>query len=485
MHLAGLAIMDLDLLTDAEGRELIDALKRQVDRFQTPGIDVYVSGGLVVVAPIGVMLSLLYVRVLLPALLAIFPTRRSAQPQAAYIQNRLSGALVQLGSFATRRARLVGGACVAIIAVGAVGVSQLRISQFPMNWFPENDPMRLAGEFIDRELRGANTLEVVIHTGRENGLHDPEIMRRIERTMQEAEKYDDGEIYVAKALSIVDIAKESHKALNENRQTFYAIPSERELLAQELLLFENSGSDDFEKFTDSSFRLARVSLRLPMVDDLHFPVLVAAIEDLFHEAMGDGMTIETTGLGTLFGRTFSVINITMARSYLLAFVIITHLMILLIGNLRQGLVSMLPNLLPIFLTLGLMGASGISLDNSTLLVGCIIIGLAVDDTIHFMHKFQRYYSQSGDPELAVRNTLETTGTALFFTTLVLTSGFMVMTLAYMRNIMAFGMLAAFATIVAFLADVVLAPALLVLISRPGDAASSSEVEAPMNEEAGP
>jgi predicted RND superfamily exporter protein len=126
---------------------------------------------------------------------------------------------------------------------------------------------------------------------------------------------------------------------------------------------------------------------------------------------------------------------------------------------------MIPNLLPIWLTLGLMGLLGIPLDNSTLLVGCVLIGLAVDDTIHFMHKFQRYFAASGDARRAVRETLETTGAALLFTTLVLTSGFAVMTLGYMKLSKEFGLLATFAAAAAFVADLLVAPALMALATR--------------------
>jgi predicted RND superfamily exporter protein len=126
---------------------------------------------------------------------------------------------------------------------------------------------------------------------------------------------------------------------------------------------------------------------------------------------------------------------------------------------------MVPNLAPILLTLGLMGWLGIPLDMTTTLIGGIIIGLAVDDTIHFMHRFNRYYEQSGDPAQAVRETLETTGTAMLFTSVVLAAGFLVFLLAYMQNIVGFGLLCAFATAVAFLADITLAPALMVLVTR--------------------
>jgi predicted RND superfamily exporter protein len=107
----------------------------------------------------------------------------------------------------------------------------------------------------------------------------------------------------------------------------------------------------------------------------------------------------------------------------------------------------------------------ISLDHTTILIGAIIIGLAVDDTIHFMHKFQRYYAETGDAPTAIRETLTTTGAAMLFTTLALCCGFFIFTSAYLSNIARFGLLCGIATIVAFLADIVLAPALVVLATH--------------------
>jgi hypothetical protein len=126
---------------------------------------------------------------------------------------------------------------------------------------------------------------------------------------------------------------------------------------------------------------------------------------------------------------------------------------------------MAPNLAPVLLTLGLMGWLDVPLDMATLLIGGIIIGLAVDDTIHFMHRFNQYYEEVREPGWAVRETLRTTGTAMLFTSVVLCGGFLVYVRAYMVNVATFGVLAAFATMTAFLADVTLAPALMVLVTR--------------------
>jgi len=109
---------------------------------------------------------------------------------------------------------------------------------------------------------------------------------------------------------------------------------------------------------------------------------------------------------------------------------------------------------------------GNDLDAFTLLIGSIAIGLAVDDTIHFMHNFRRYYQRSGDIRESVRETLASTGQALLFTSLVLSTGFFLYMMASMRVLFYFGLLTGFTIIVAFLADVILAPALMALAVRP-------------------
>ena len=111
-----------------------------------------------------------------------------------------------------------------------------------------------------------------------------------------------------------------------------------------------------------------------------------------------------------------------------------------------------------------MGFANMNLDLSNILIGSIIIGLAVDDTVHFFYNFRRYYNQTGDVEQAVRETLLTTGRALLFTTLVLVSGFIVFVVSDMRNLINFGGITCLAIVTALLADLLLAPALMTVFS---------------------
>ncbi len=417
------------------------------------------------IAPIGVMLALAYTLVLLPAVLSIVPLRAPKAHNDRSMSNALTRALVRTGDFSADYPVHVLVGTAVFVAFFAYGASLAKFSHRATDWFPKDDPIRVAALLIDDRLRGSMSLEVVLDTGRENGLHDPNVLSRIEAASRYAETIQGGELYVGKATSIVDIIKETHQALNENRHDFHRLPDNRQVIAQELLLFENSGVDDLEEIVDTQFQTTRLSLRVPFVDAMAYGPFIEGVRSDLAGILGDDIEIEMTGFIPVLSRVVAAVITSMARSYLLAIMIITPLMILLLGQVRLGVMSMIPNLIPVVTTVGFMGWLGIPIDATTMMIGAMVIGLAVDDTIHFMHKFRVYYTESGNSKLAIRATLESTGTALLFTSLVLTGGFGVFMLASMVNTQNFGFLAAMGAIAAFAADLLVAPALMTLATR--------------------
>jgi predicted RND superfamily exporter protein len=426
------------------------------------------------VAPFGVFFAFVFSMTLLPALIGIFPL--GARPFGGTLPggNLAERILVSIGGLAaTRPVAVLGFSLAATLAIG-VGIFQVRFSHDPLKWLSPDHKSRIASELIDEHLRGASTTEVVIDTRRENGMQNPDVLLGIKRAIAEVEGLDRGDLFVGKASSLIDIVQETHQALNRNDSAFYAIPRDPALVAQELLLFENSGSDDLERVTDSQFRYGRVTLRMPSVDAIAYEPFLAEVAGVFREALGPEVDVSITGRNSLSSRTFSAMITSMARSYMVALAIITPLMMLLIGNVRLGLISMIPNLMPVFVTLSVMGMLGWSIDASSIVIGSIIIGLAVDDTIHFLHRYQGEIQSCGDSRLAVERTMRTTGSALLFTSLVLASGFVVMGYtATMHNSVVFGYVTAIGIGAAFVADILITPALIVLAVP--EAASDSEI----------
>ncbi len=177
------------------------------------------------------------------------------------------------------------------------------------------------------------------------------------------------------------------------------------------------------------------------------------------------MSIQITGIMALFGRILYAAIHAAAQSYIIAMGVITLMMILLIGDLRLGLISMIPNLGPILVVLGVMGWFDIPLDMFTMLIASIAMGLAVDDTVHFMYHFKEYFKQTGSVKEAVGHTLHTAGRAMLTTSIVLSAGFFIFIFASMNNVFFFGLMTGLAILLALAGDLFLSPALMALANR--------------------
>jgi predicted RND superfamily exporter protein len=415
-------------------------------------------------ASVGVMLALFYTIILIPALLAIIPIKAKIRPQDH--RSLFDRFIDWVTDFSTGHPKAIATVSAVLILISLIAATRLNFSHDVLKWQPDKSPVRIATQKINKELKGSVTLEVILDTGRENGLYDPMILKKLDRLAEEIEQIEMGDLFVGMASSVADILKEIHQALNENRPEFYSIPDNPKLIPQEFLLFENSGSDDLEDVIDSRFQIARFTIKVPWLDALKYAPFLKDIETRFRDAFGKDADITITGLMTLFCRALTAAIHSMGKSYAIAAGVITIMMILLIGSLRIGLISMLPNLAPIIVIMGVMGLFGLPLDMFTMLIGSIAIGMVVDDTVHFMHNFRRYYNETGDVTEAVRRTLHTAGRAMLVTTVVLSLGFFVLMLASMNNVFYFGMLTGITILLALLADFLIAPALMAIFIKP-------------------
>ncbi|MDE0698698.1 MAG: efflux RND transporter permease subunit, partial [Boseongicola sp.] len=430
---------------------------------------------------IGILIALVYTLVLLPAGLAMIPSRAmqtvASAGRASALTDRVLAAFARFG---VRNAVPIVCAFLVVATVAFGFAAQLRFSHDVLSWLPEDWPVHRATRAIDRDLGGSVSLEVVLDTGNENGLHDRGTLLRLDALKRDIETESSGPTKVGAVLSVADLLKEIHQALNENRTEFHRIPENPALIPQEFLLFENSGSDDLEDLVDFQFSRARFSMRVPWQDTLNYPPFIRDVEERFANAFGSSADVTVTGIMSLLSRTLENTIRSAARSYLIAGVVITLMMIALIGRVGTGLISMLPNFTPILLTLALMQVAGIPLNLFTMLVGSIAIGLAVDDTVHFMHHFHRHLERTGSVEHAVHETLQTSGRAMLLTSAVLTAGFFIFCLADMRNLVDFGFLTGITIVTALAADFVLAPALMALryrsLRRPEASAQQGETE---------
>ncbi|MCA9505827.1 MAG: MMPL family transporter [Myxococcales bacterium] len=412
-------------------------------------------------AALGAAVSVVFALTLLPALLVLLPIAPKADRESPFVQ----GLLGRLAGFSARHAWPIVGATAALTLCAFGLMSLLRVSSNPTSWLPADHPYRVASDFAEARFGGGQSYELLIETGREGGVKEPAVLSAIESLDEVVADHRARGARLTHTSSIVEIVKESHQALHGDDPAYYVIPQDEALVAQELLLFENGGADDLEKVVDPAFTRTHVTLKTTWRDGVHLARFIRESQADFQAKVAGLASLEITGLSAVVSRTVDATTESMLRSYALALALITPLMMLLIGSLRAGLVSMVPNLVPIAMTLGLMGLLDIPIDMFTLLAGCIAIGLAVDDTIHFIAGFRRYLAQGHDAVRAVDLTMQSTGRALLFTSVVLTSGFLVLTLSSLLNLQQVGILTSFAIASAFLLDVTVTPALLVLTHR--------------------
>jgi predicted RND superfamily exporter protein len=414
-------------------------------------------------AAAGVGLALVYTIVMLPAMLALTPLKSPV----AIAKGRATMDRILLGvaRFSTSHPIKIVVISMIVFVVFTPAIFRLKFSHNIVEYFPDSMPYRHDLAFIDRSLKGSVTLELVLDTALEDGLYDPGILKQIDNFCRQTEQIQRPDISVGKVYAVTDVLKEIHRALNENNPKFYRVPGNRRVIAQEFFLFENSGSDDLERIVDSRFSKTRITIKTPWVDAVICRGFIREIDQKMRSFGIGQANLHVTGLMSLMVRAIIAAIYSMAKSYVIALVVITILMIFLIGDWKIGLLSMIPNLLPIFITMGLMGLSGNPLDLNSIMIGSIALGVVVDDTVHFMYNFQKYYNNSSDPYFAVRETLLGTGRALLITSLVLSTGFFILMFASLNHLIRFGFFTGIAILIALLADFLLVPSMMVLIRR--------------------
>ena len=422
-----------------------------------------------VFASSGVLIGLLFNLVLLPALIASMKIKPHTAKEDAQEHTQMDKMLLSISRISTGYPKAIIAVSTLMIVVAIAFASQLRFSHYPLIWFPEDHASRVATEVVDDKLKGSITMEIVIDTGRENGLYEPAVLNKIEQATDYLNSVQTQDFYVGKTLSLVDVLKETNRALNENKSEYYVVPQDKNLVAQELFLFENSGSDDLEDFVDASFSKARITVKLPYVESLGYNKFLTEWQTYFNQQFDGVADVRFTGISVLLSTIMEKAIHSSAVSYVIAFGLISIMMIALIGNVKIGLISMIPNMLPILFLSTIMVIFDMPLDMFTMLIGAIALGLAVDDTVHFMHNFRRYELEYNDVDKAVRLTLMGTGRAIVVTSIVLSVGFLVLLFASMSSMFNFGVLTASAIFIALLADFFLVPAIMkLLIHNKGD-----------------
>ncbi len=356
----------------------------------------------------------------------------------------------------------------AVVFLGCLyGTSLVRIDSNISELTREGSSLRTAYGVVDQHMAGAQNLEIMIDTGRIDGLLEPEVLQAVDRFQQLiAERYPE---QVSRSYSLANVVKDTNQIMNNDDPQFYRIPDSQIMIAQLLYLFNSANPEDRRSLVSDDYSRSHITLNAYNAGSWQyqqfFDELSRDIDTLFAPlySANPQLHLNVTGTIPLMMRATDEIANSQYSSFLLALAVISVIMILTLGSLQAGLISIVPNLIPPLLAFGLMGLLDIPLDTDTLLIAPVIIGIAVDDTIHFMTHYRLEYASSGSRDQALRSTLNDVGQAVLFTTLVLGLGFAILSFSDYLGMAKIGIFGSLAIFVALLCDLLLLPAMIMVL----------------------
>jgi predicted RND superfamily exporter protein len=430
---------------------------------------------------VGILVILVFTLVTMPALLSIMQVVSGVKKgEANYEASIYNRALLALGRLGVTRPYLVLILFLVSTLVAVFSIPQLHFSHNQLHYFTEDSDFMRQVRLIEAQTGGFRALEIMIDTQRERGIIDHDRLQAIEQldTHLRSETDIQGRAYVGRTRSLVDLIKEISCATTGRSQLPCPNPKNEPALAEQFDHICRIVPEALQNYTDADLRIGRLTAMMYWRDAAHDVDFIARVREKAATLFDSGVNLSVTGIAAINSGIINTMMTSLAIGYSTGFLLITALMILTIGDVRLGLLAMIPNLLPIAIALGVMGYLDIPLNTYNLIGGSILIGLAVDDTIHFFHNFRKYYLKSGDINFAVSETLRSAGRALLATTLILVASFWMRLFSDLKVVADFGLVLGIALIVAFLADVLLSPALLRIFYGTGQMDSLKRFDVP-------
>jgi predicted RND superfamily exporter protein len=424
------------------------------------------------ISAIGVMAAWLYSITLLPILVSFLPL---GKPKNTI--KTLDSLMTRVGTFIADRYK-------AVLTVGVVASIGI-ISLIPLNeinddfvkYFDESTEYRQDVDWISGNLTGVNIAQFSFPSGEPNGVSAPAFLEKVARFADWSRAQDE----VTNVIAISDIFKRLNRDLNLGNSDYYTIPESRELAAQYLLLYELSlpFGLDLNNQLDINKSSTQVIVTLKDMTTNEMQAWIKTAERFIY----DDASIELKAVGpTVMFAYISERNIeSMLTGTIVAIFIISGLILIALRDVRLGLISLVPNLLPIALAFGVWGLLVGQVNLAVSVVTGLALGIVVDDSVHFLSKYQLARKELGlNAREAVISAFTAVGTALVVTTIILVAGFSVLAQSTFGLNSITATLTGIAISIALIADLSLLPALLISLDKDGKKPVSNDTNANLN-----
>ncbi|MEX0315695.1 MAG: RND family transporter [Allomuricauda sp.] len=353
---------------------------------------------------------------------------------------------------------------VVVLILSIIGIYQIEITGSRIEDLPKNTHYFKDIRFFEEEFDGIMPMEIVVDTKRKNGASKPATLKRMDRLGNLIEETPE----LSKPVSLVNLVKYSKQAFYNGIPKYYQLPTSQEntFIMDVVRKSENDGNL-LESFVDSTGQIARITtfmrdVKIDRMEEIEKDIQ-QAITKIFPS---ERFNVFMTGKALLFlkGTKYLVKNLLLSLA--LAIGLISLFMAYLFRSFRMIIISLVPNLLPLVITAGLMGYLGVPIKPSTILVFSIAFGISVDDTIHFLAKYrQELATHKWHIKRSVYAALRETGVSMFYTSIVLFFGFSVFIISSFGGTKALGGLVSATLLFAMLANLILLPSLLLSLER--------------------
>ena len=348
---------------------------------------------------------------------------------------------------------------VIIIILGIIGLYQIRVSGSLIEDMPKTKAFYKDIKFFENEFGGIMPLEILVDSKKEKGVMKLSTLKRMDKINEVIESFPE----LSKPVSIVNLVKYSKQAYYKGKPKYYQLPTSQE----QNYIFEytknsDGNSDMLNNFVDSTGQFARITTFMKDIGTDKMNVIQERLRQIVEkEFPAELYNVSFTGKALVFlkGTNYLIGNLVFSLS--LAIFLIALFMAWMFRSFRMILISIIPNMLPLLITAGLMGFFGIPIKPSTILVFSIAFGISVDDTIHFLAKYrQELIANNWKIRKSVYAALRETGVSMFYTSIVLFFGFLVFTVSSFGGTIALGGLVSITLLLAMVSNLLLLPSLL-------------------------
>lgn len=406
---------------------------------------------------IGVFFALLFSLFLLPCLILVLPISAPKAPQS---RTTLS---IRFAHFVIHNKKSLLVAVSILVLFLSSAISNIRLTDNWAKYFDDSFPIVQLVNRIDGRLTGINSLEYSLQPSQGLSIFDPAYLKQ----MDQFEHWFLSQEKVVNTNSLSGLMKSLNKVMHDDSSNWYRIPETREQAAQYLLFYEiglpqGVGLNNLVTIHQTASRFS-VSVKDSGSDELL--ALDQAAQNWLKSNAPSIRNSEATGLGMVFAHIAQRNIVSLLSGTLLILISISVLLMGVMHSFKLGLISLVPNIIPAAMAYGLWGLNFGYVDISLSIVACSTLGIVVDDTVHFLHKYQLAKQAGKSAAEAVVSTFSRVGLALLTTTIVLSSGFIVLAVSHMNTSAAIGMLMAITLVFALIVDFLLLPPLLLYLDK--------------------